>query len=134
MWYRVARLTFHSILTQCSAEDLAAINRTYDLPTIELIREFALATEWDISVEIQDPSTKAAKRQEALALFQAGVIDHQTLLEMLDLDTKKILQRMNNQAQAAVAGAETKDDPAQRNGSGSGEKPAGNGSSNRPTS
>lgn len=133
MWYRVARLTFHSLL-KLPPEDLYAINKTYPPEVVPLILEYARAMEWDISVKIESEATRQAKRAEVFAHWQAGLIDPQTAIEELGYDKKTVLQRMNMQmqAQAAVAGATQNGSPQQPNGKGQDEQPAGNGSSNRP--
>jgi hypothetical protein len=132
MYYRAVRLTFHSLLTQCTPDDLYAINRTYDLATVAKIQAFALATEWDINMEIKNAATKEQEQQQVREDWKNGLIDSETALEKLGYDKKTITQRMNLQAQAAVAGASQSGQPPQLNGKGQVAQPAPQGGSPQP--
>jgi hypothetical protein len=130
MWYRTSRLALHYCLTRLSASDLAKIDRTYDLPTTQLLLATAQEMEWEI--EIMPTSSKQQHEQQTLLYLEAGLLDLEGARDALGLDHKTIQMRqqaaMEAQAQAqmaqgAVPGAEN-GEQQQLQGQGPGSQPA----------
>ncbi len=91
-----------------TAEDFYAINRTYDIPTIEqFILPLIRTTEFKLTPEIANGAAKSQKEAQIRADFQMGLIDEETAQDKLGYDSAQIKQRkiLQMQSQALAAGA-----------------------------
>ena len=129
MMERTAKIILHYCLTRLSPQDLANLNRTYDLQTTTMILQAVQNMEWDI--EITSGSAKYQKEAQVRQDLQAGIIDMQTARELLGYDNDTIEMRrqqmaMNQQAAAgAVPGAGNGSEGRQLQSPGAASNPSG---------
>ncbi len=128
MWYRTSRLALHYCLTRLSAEDLAKIDRTYDVPTTQLFLATAQEMEWE--VEVMPTSSKQQHEAQVRQDLQLGILDMETARDMLNYDHKTIMARQTAQATGTVPGAEPSGQQ-QLQGQNSGSQPAPQGAASK---
>ncbi len=125
MALRLGHLTLDYITRVWTVEDFLRFNKTYDAQTVQYIIETEKTMEWEI--EVDAAIMKQQRDAQVRADFDAGLIDEETTLDLLQYDAPQIMQRKQQAAQAAVAGANGSN-PTQLQGQNPSQQPAGNGS------
>jgi hypothetical protein len=109
---RLTRLMLYCLVNHAPIETITRIVSKYPPEVMPLIMERAQSLEWDVDVKVEAAMGQAvaAKKQEAIQLFQLGLISKQTCQERLGVDVQQEQDRlaqdqaamMQQQAQAAI--------------------------------